>query len=111
MELNESLKRFRQEFKLNQRQVAATLEIPYQAYQAYEYGKNIPSAKIIIKLATAYNVSADYLLGISDNSGSYHYEENTIKELTETDKELIAALVASQKSLKLALEKLGITDY
>ena len=66
MEISESLKRFRQEFKLNQREVAAALNIPYQSYQGYEYGRNIPSAKIILNLARIYNVSADYLLGLTD---------------------------------------------
>ena len=109
MEIKESLKRFRKEFKLNQTQVATTLEIPYQSYQCYEYGKNIPSASIIVKLATAYNVSADYLLGLSDDPNSNN-TQNTLSGISEIDKELIAALVDSQKSLKIALEKLGITS-
>lgn len=67
MEISEGLKRFRQAFKLNQREVAAALKIPYQSYQGYEYGRNIPSAKIIVNLANIYKVSADYLLGLTDN--------------------------------------------
>lgn len=40
--------------------------MPYQSYQTYEYGSSIPSAKVIVKIAVAFDVSADYLLGLSD---------------------------------------------
>lgn len=67
MSIGEGLKRFRNEFSLNQRQVASAINIHWQAYQRYEYGTNIPSAAVLIKLADAYNVSLDYLVGRSDN--------------------------------------------
>ena len=66
MKIAESLKRFRKEFKLTQSQVAATLGILQQTYYKYESGKNTPSAEIVVDLADAYGVSADYLLGRSD---------------------------------------------
>lgn len=67
MSIGESLKRFRSEFNLTQRETAAAAGIVPEAYQKYEYGKNIPLATVLIKLADAYNVSVDYLLGRSDN--------------------------------------------
>ena len=113
MEISESLKRFRRERGLNQRQVADALEIPYQSYQCYEYGRNIPSASIIVKLAIAFNVSADYLLGLIDNPAPNRIDETPKKTIPE---ELIQSLVdsqkalaLSQKSLQIALENLGIS--
>lgn len=62
----EALKRFRREFNLTQKQVADAAKIFPQAYQVYEYGRE-PSISILHKLADAYNVSIDYLVGRSDN--------------------------------------------
>lgn len=65
MNINESLKRFRQKFKLTQDDVAKVLGTSKQAY--YRYEKDVtPSAEIIKKIALAFGVSADYLLGITD---------------------------------------------
>ncbi len=36
-------------------------------YQRYEYGTRKPTSDIIIKLCNYFNVSADYLLGLSDD--------------------------------------------
>lgn len=66
MEISEALKRFRQEQKLSQRQLSERISVPYQSYQTYEYGSSIPSAKVIVKIAQAFNVTTDYLLGLSD---------------------------------------------
>ncbi|MBR1807570.1 MAG: helix-turn-helix transcriptional regulator [Selenomonadaceae bacterium] len=67
MTIAESLKRFRKEFGVTQQQVADSIQIVKPAYQKYEYGKNIPLATVLVKLADAYNVSVDYLLGRTDN--------------------------------------------
>jgi len=62
--------RLRSARKLNnatQKQVAGALSIPEQAYQKYEYGRVEPKYTVIIKLCSYFNVSVDYLLGLSDN--------------------------------------------
>lgn len=66
MTVSEALRRFRKEFNLNQQEVAKILDMMPQSYYRYETGKYSPRADDIIKLATAYGVSADYLLGLSD---------------------------------------------
>lgn len=65
-EISEALQRFRKLQNMTQRQLATQIGVPYQSYQTYEYGTSVPGAKVIIKMATAFNVSADYLLGLSD---------------------------------------------
>lgn len=62
----EALKRFRNEFNLTQKQVAVSAGILEQAYQRYEYGRD-PAVSVLCKLADAYNVSIDYLVGRTDN--------------------------------------------
>lgn len=65
MTIAESLKRFRKEFNLSQKQVAQTLGIKQPSYQIYEANTK-PSAEVIKRIAVAFRVSADYLLGISN---------------------------------------------
>ena len=79
MEISESLKRFRQELKLSQRQLAEKIGVPYQSYQTYEYGSATPSAKVIIKIAKAFDVSTDYLLGLSDEPRPAKFNAQEVK--------------------------------
>ena len=101
MEIAEALKRFRRELKLNQREVAAALKIPYQSYQGYEYGRNIPSAKIIANLADIYNVSADYLLGRSDNPQGIIVNDS--KNTVEYNEEEVKSAFALRDALKAVI--------
>lgn len=71
MTIGESLKRFRKMFGVTQRQAAESAGIVTEAYQKYEYGKNVPLTTLLIKLADAYDVSLDYLVGRSDNPQRY----------------------------------------
>lgn len=66
MEISDALKRFRKTLKLSQRQLSDKISVPYQSYQTYEYGTSVPSAKVIVKIAVAFGVTTDYLLGLSD---------------------------------------------
>lgn len=77
MEVYEALRRFRQGTGLKQEEVAERLGIMRQAYQPYETGKVTPSVGMIKKIATAFNVSADYLLGLSDEPRPVKYEFDT----------------------------------
>jgi len=67
MEICEALARFRTSQGLRKSQVAALVGITPQAYQYYEAGTSIPSAAVIKKIATTFNVSTDYLLGLTDS--------------------------------------------
>jgi len=68
MEFNEKIKKIRNDLKLTQQQVAKSIEITYQKYQALEYGKSKPSFDTLIKLCRCLNASADYLLGLKENN-------------------------------------------
>ena len=78
MTLAESLKRFRNQFRLSQKQVAGAGKVSWQSYQSYESGKSSPSVKIIMNIADAYDVSADYLLGRSDEPRPPKFDEKTL---------------------------------
>ncbi|MCL2673979.1 MAG: helix-turn-helix domain-containing protein [Defluviitaleaceae bacterium] len=57
----------RQSKKMLQKDVAEAIGISIRQYQRYEKAEQQPTLPIIIKLADYFGVSADYLLGRSDN--------------------------------------------
>lgn len=60
--------RFRKDFKLTKSAVAAALGIQPPSYGYETEGKNNnPNAKTLFKLAKSFNVSVDYLLGLTDD--------------------------------------------
>ena len=61
------LKELRQSKCVTQKCMAEFLGMREQAYQMYEYGKREPNHETTIKLANYFEVSTDYLLGVSDN--------------------------------------------
>ena len=50
-----------------QRELANVLNCSQQVYSNYELGQRDIPTDILIKLSRYYNVSVDYILGISDN--------------------------------------------
>ena len=88
--LSESLKRFRKDFDLSQKSVAEKLNMKQQLYYRYESGETVPAVTFIVKLADAFDVSADYLLGRRD---------------TPKPNEVGAEEVAEARRFKQALKK------
>lgn len=72
MNLSEGLKRFRNEFRFTQKEVAENTHISIRNYQDYEYGRVVPTATILINIANYYGVSIDYLVGRTDNPKTNH---------------------------------------
>ena len=61
----------REDNDLTQKQVASILNCSQQVYSNYELGQRDIPTDIIIKLSRLYNVSADYILGISNDPRIY----------------------------------------
>ncbi len=61
------IKDLREDNDLFQKDIAQLLGISQQYYSEYESGKRTIPVPYIIKLAKHYNVSVDYILGLSDN--------------------------------------------
>lgn len=68
MTVAEGLKRFRATRQLTQEAVASAIGIHRQAYQRYESGKVLPIVTLLIKMATVYGVSIDYLVGLTEET-------------------------------------------
>ena len=61
----ERLKEIRQSKGLSQADVARSLNISRQSYNFYESGKRDPDTKMLATLASFFNATSDYLLGIT----------------------------------------------
>ena len=57
----------REDNDITQKEMAKILRCSQQVYSNYELGQRDIPTDILIKLSAYYNVSVDYILGISDN--------------------------------------------
>lgn len=63
----ERIRQLREDRDLKQKQLAEKLNCSQQVYSNYELGQRDIPTDILIKLSKFYNVSIDYILGISNN--------------------------------------------
>ncbi|MBR5783060.1 MAG: helix-turn-helix transcriptional regulator [Clostridia bacterium] len=75
MEYYKRIKQVRLQHNETQQQLAALLETSQQAYLKYEKGINEMPIRRIIKLCQHYNLSADYLLGLTDEPKPLYIEK------------------------------------
>lgn len=61
------LKDLREDRDLKQRELAAFLNCSQQVYSNYELGQRDLPTDVLIRLADFYEVSTDYLLGLTSN--------------------------------------------
>lgn len=57
----------REDNDLTQKKIADILSCSQQVYSNYELGQRDIPTDILIKLSLYYNVSTDYILGLTDN--------------------------------------------
>lgn len=67
LKLSERLLGLRKEHKLTQTDAAKAVGVSLKSYCRYESGERVPDASILVQIADFYGVSADYLLGRSDD--------------------------------------------
>ena len=67
----ERIRELREDFDMTQSAVAMLLKIGQRTYCDYELGKTRIPVDSLITLAELYNVSMDYICGISDTKGCF----------------------------------------
>ena len=72
--------------KLTQDELAEKLFVTRQTVSNYETGKTNPDSYAIIKLASFFDVSCDYLLGVIDVN--INKKETILKELADISKKI-----------------------
>ena len=64
---NQRLKEIRTEKGLKQKELAQALGLTLQAICNYEAGIREPSLEMLVKMCKYFDVTADYLLGLTDS--------------------------------------------
>ena len=124
MDLSERIRQIRKENELTQKQVAEMLGITQNNYHYIETGKIKIDSKYITKLATVFNVSTDYLLGIEEKDETTaaikdayralfareHNEKSFFASMSEEDKILFEFLkIANEEEKKLFKNIIGLS--
>ena len=65
------IKELREDNDLTQAQIAKILNMSQTGYSKYEVGAHDIPTSILIKLSKFYQVSTDYILGLTDNPSPY----------------------------------------
>jgi len=81
------LKTLRLAKSLTQKQLAEKLDIGKGAISAYEQNTMYPSIDVLIKICQFFNVSADFLLGLSET------KDIKISHLTDEQVEIILKII------------------
>lgn len=84
MKFNERLKQLRQQEGLTQRELAKSIEVGRTTISEYESGKIVPKQEGLLKLANYFNVSVDYLTGVSDEPATRRSNEHELDKLLNT---------------------------
>lgn len=97
------IKNLREEHGFTQKELAEKVDTTNKNIWAYENGLAQPPIEILIKLATVFNVSVDYIIGNSDDFGVI----NTQNNLTKGEQRLLNAFSKSDEILKDKLIELA----
>lgn len=96
-----NLKKLRKEKKLSQVELGAMLGYGYTAIANYESGRNMPSLKDLMKLATILNVTLDELAGLVSDPERPLKEQQLLwdfRNLEEKEQEIVLKLVHTLRS-------------
>ena len=67
VKIGDRLKFLRQDRMVMKKDIISATGISNAAYYYYETNQNTPTSDVIIKLARFYQISTDYLLGVSND--------------------------------------------
>ena len=79
---NERLRSLREDNNLTQIKLANFLFVDQRSISFYEIGKYEPNLETLKRIALFFNVSSDYLLGLTDNKVPYPKQDASLKQTT-----------------------------
>ena len=88
--ISERIKEARIKKGVSMRQAATDMGFPYTTYVNYEKGVSEPNSENLVKIAIYYNVSADYLVGVSVPKIDTH-EDTPFPTLSQREQDLVSA--------------------
>lgn len=77
--IGQKIKSLRIALGLSREQLSEIIEVTHKSIYRYETGKSLPDTTTLVKLATYFDVSTDYLLGLSGlkNQRKEEYGKNS----------------------------------
>jgi len=101
--LSKRLKKLRKERKLSQKKLAKELNLSPSTIAMYETNKRNPDSETLEKMSDLFNVSIDYLLGLTDERSS----ADKIKKALTDDPELSDAWekISKREDLQLLFKQ------
>lgn len=108
------LKELRENKQLTQAQLSKSLNISSSTIGMYEQGRRFPDENLLKHIAKFFNVSIDYLLGISDIPNiveKYSNEKNNSNELNTDEQELIQLYRELPPEGKITIKSLAKTQH
>ena len=95
---SQTMSALRKQRKLNQRKVAADLNISQALLSHYETGAREPGLDFVCRACKYYGVSADYLLGLSDSPDGA--DRATLNALSALAEDLAALTARTRESIE-----------
>lgn len=86
--IGERLQELRKDHGLSQREFGEKLNLSPHTISSYERNCSEPKDEIKIKIAKIFDISLDYLLGLTDQCCSYRHDEDVIvlSDMTEEER-------------------------
>lgn len=94
--ISERLKKIRTTDKMKQKELCDKIGVMITTYSGYENGKHDVPAEIIVRVCDTFDVSADYIIGRTDNPKGLYFdsEDSSVsdlqKKIDEVQKQLDA---------------------
>ena len=89
MQFSEILKDLREEKGYTQKEIASACNLSAQCISALEQGTRNPTGRTILALANFFSISADYLLGRTDEFGSVLMPSSSTPALADDERKLL----------------------
>lgn len=100
---SDRLKTLRQSLNMTQQEFISDIGITASALSAYEKGQKNPSISVVKRISEKYNVSIDWLCGLS--------EKKQLSNIYTTYGEIAAELFKIDNSLEMTFERIKKTEY
>lgn len=104
-----NIKKIRKDFNVSQTQLAKEIGFSHGIISLWESGLRIPSADAIIILSRYFQVSADYILKVTDDNTMLHRVDDFVIDVTIFNKRLKELRTSKNLSQDQLAKRTGLT--
>lgn len=105
------IRKLRQQKGLSQLQLSIELEVTQETISAYEHSKHLPSVTALMKMSVIFDVSMDYIMGLSDFPQiATKSDFSTVDDMQKNQLLLLYRKLGYKNRLKLLAYAQGLAD-